>query len=338
MGKDRYALGGPEASASNIMFLRNYGYQYWYSKLCSIDFILENSEKISQPIDEVPTGLNTESDEADGKWGIEHYAKAEYVFSCYHLTEALFASIYAFDKRNVFWIDIRELYTSQLEDYIENRFIENTISYEDMINIFYPLVDMFETELVDDTRDSSEILEDSLDFLQQYLEELARLFMDRDIYNHYKHGMRIAPGDVSFDIGDLSDVPEEYIDEDTGRFKSEVLVNMKREKLEEHTEQMDDGHDYYSLCLKISSIDYEEWRKIYIENYLILKQMFQTMNLILDSEPYNELAVNDELDNYDIVGFEDDGIDKYFNFDTGFEILSPDSVPRDKSRYIFESV
>jgi len=158
-------------------FVQNYNTEYWYSKIYTMKRILEDA-------DDFCDFLSFEFEDTDGRdemvEELEMYATSELVYTFYHTSEALFALMMASQSR-VPWLVLREYRSYQLWDLAE--YILDIEDEEEQIDAvgarFYP------------TLPPNETLNNSCREIYQYLSKMFFHYQNNEVYNSYKHGLRL---------------------------------------------------------------------------------------------------------------------------------------------------
>lgn len=111
--------------------------------------------------------------------------KSEAVYDFFHTTEALFSLFIANRVSYIPWRKMRHIGVGQICDFIRDVVLEDDLSNEGIREAFY-----YGTG--EDALEKSEELHESVDFIKTYLKLVGTRFLDHDLYNEYKHGLRVV--------------------------------------------------------------------------------------------------------------------------------------------------
>lgn len=290
MGQTRYTLREGEHGLLNYEFFRLYNYRYWLYKICLLDYGINNISEVLHPIGDNSFDANDHSQ-------FELSIKSEFFFVFNHTTEALFTLLYVIDNHGIAWADMQELSTGELDDYIREYYVKTDADKSKLSEAFFPMVDNDyngnDTEILGDNSDSknSSIVE-SLDFIQEYLAKIGKMYTDkelyRDIYNHFKHGLRVSTYPASIVLDNEAEELERLSDkglplDENGNLSDDTFLYFSKEPADYEGE---DHFDYYYISQKVKTLDYELFKRLSITNFELIEQSFKVMNAILDVEPH----------------------------------------------------
>lgn len=160
----------------NDLFTDSYQFKHWFFKIKTYDLILENTEKFVEEFGDKELKIEN----------IEAYRltlKSEVVFTFFHMSEALFSLMYCSTYSKVPWLDMKKIRFKDLCIYIKDKIVSGKVSDGDLRFIFFNGV------IGEDAK--KEPIVDSIKFIREFLIRTGTLFLDNDIYNEYKHGLRL---------------------------------------------------------------------------------------------------------------------------------------------------
>lgn len=228
-----------------------YDTDHWFYKIKTYDLLLENAEEFFEEMGD--EGLKEKSVD-----GFHQAIESEIVFTFYHITESLFMLMGACNSA-LPWLEMKHIKVKDIMD-----FIRDTVRDEDweegaLKAIFYP--NMKEPEEYEGT------MEESLDFIEEYLSRMTYWYLDNDIYNEYKHGLRLSTSESSIRIA-----PEDDPGGEAGPvvFGREGTAHVYLEEEEMHRE---DSEVYYKLNKVTSGFDYELFLQLCYINHLLIDQI-----------------------------------------------------------------
>lgn len=158
-------------------FIENYNTEYWYSKIYSMERILEDTSDYVEFLD---LDFEDESEEEEMIEEFEMYATSEIVYTFYHTTEALFALMMASQSRTP-WLVLREYRNYQIWE-----FVEGILDIEDEDEQIEAIGARFY-----ETLPPNETLNQSCQEIYEYLEQMFFYYENNEVYNSYKHGLRL---------------------------------------------------------------------------------------------------------------------------------------------------
>lgn len=175
-------------------FIENYNAEYWFWKYKLLELALDEPETVLDLLD-----VNVEDDEAREAviTELEMFATSEIVYTFYHTAETLFALMMASTSRAP-WLVLKEYGPGQLwrfarsiadTDPDENR--DEEVLMDRIGARFYPTLPSDDDRLRESTR---EIL--------HYLERMFWHFDRNELYNSYKHGLRLITDEEHITIID----------------------------------------------------------------------------------------------------------------------------------------
>jgi len=281
-----YTLSDEARERMNREFWRNYDVEHWFYKIKTYDLLLENSEGFFEEIGDEE--LNEKSVEA-----FHQAIESEIVFTFYHISESLFMLI-GVCSSTVPWLEMKHIRVREIAE-----FIRETVTDEDwedgaLKSIFYP--NMREPEEHEGT------MEESLDFIEKYLSRMSHRYLENDIYNEYKHGLRLSTSEGSIRIA-----PEEEPGGETGPtvFGREGTTHVYLEEEEVHRE---DSEVYHKLNRVMSGFDYELFLQLCYINYLLIDQIVRIRREAPQGGDEKERRVS-------VNSFHDFDIDEIFDYD-----------------------
>lgn len=176
--KKVFAIADKPREELNEFFIKFYDYNSWFNKLKLLDLTLKKPNKFISQIGD------KELKRFDKKKFIRTL-KSEVFFTQYHMSETLFGLMYSFlrDKNNP-WIILTVYESKALNQFVEKIETGETQLSDDM------LVYLFYFGIIDKERKREDIIK-SLAFIRDFLRTLAHEFLEHDVYNSYKHGLRV---------------------------------------------------------------------------------------------------------------------------------------------------
>lgn len=284
-------------------FVNYYDTDHWLHKIRTWDILLDNSE----------TFINDFGGERIQESGVESFEKtikSEIVFTFYHISESLFMLMAAFGS-HIPWIALKHLWVSDIEDFYEEELLEGNVR-ENLRDLFYP--DMKITE------ETTEPIEQSVAFIEEYLERMGERFFDREIYNEYKHGLRLSTGEGSIRI-----TPENP-EQSSGSFERGGITHSYLD-----TERLDVDEDgkWYQIYHVMEGFDYELYLDMCYINHLLIEQMVDIRRQIMNSDEEGEQEASVTLFNdFDVEEIFDYNHEKEWTFrvtySLGDEVTSMD--------------
>lgn len=263
-----------------------YDTDHWYYKIKTYDLLLENAEVFFEELGDEE--LNEKSVD-----GFHQAIESEIVFTFYHLSESLFMLMGVCNSAAP-WLEMKHIRVGDIAD-----FIRDTVRDEDwedgaLKSIFYP--NMRAPEEHEGT------MEESLDFIKEYLSRMSHRYLDNDIYNEYKHGLRLSTSEASLRIA-----PEDEPGGEAGPvvFGREGTAHVY---LEEEEVYREDSEVYHELKKVTSGFDYELFAQLCYINYLLIDQIVQIRQKGLQTE-------DDDEDRVSVNSFHDFDIDEIFDYD-----------------------
>ena len=179
MGKKRvFTIADKQRERLNEFFINFYDYNSWFNKLKLLDLTLKKPNKFISQIGD------KEMKKSDKKKFIKTL-KSEVFFTQYHMSETLFGLMYSFlsDRDNP-WIILTAYKSEALNQFIEKIESGKTELTDDM------LMYLFYYGIIDKEREREDIKK-SLDFIRKFVRALAHEYLEHDVYNSYKHGLRV---------------------------------------------------------------------------------------------------------------------------------------------------
>ena len=164
-------------------FIENYNVKYWFWKYKLLELAFDEPETLLDVLD-----VNAEDDEerADMVTELEMFATSEIVYTFYHTAETLFALMMASTSRTP-WLVLKEYghgelwqFARSIADTDPNGDIDEEALMDRVGAQFFPTLPANDDRLRESTR---EIL--------HYLERMFWYFDRNELYNSYKHGLRL---------------------------------------------------------------------------------------------------------------------------------------------------
>lgn len=247
-----YALNEEDLNRINREFIRSYDFKYWLFQLKTNRILVENLDEFVEAF-----GDETLRDES-----VEEYKLAlqsEVVYNFYHTTEALFSLFIANRVSYLPWRKMRHLGVGQICEFIRDVVLDDGLELEDIRFTFY-------RGTGENAHEANEQLLESVEFIEQYLKTIGQWFLDHDLYNEYKHGLRVLTSRESIRITD-DETGETVLTED-----GTVHTYLQSEQIEK------DGNDEIHQLIKVSEwFDYDLYHDLCMMNYHLIRQMFDSL-------------------------------------------------------------
>jgi|GEM_PF-5954190 len=180
----------------NQFLLETYAYAHWYFKLRSIEYLIDNYDKIKSDLNFMDW-VNEEKVQTEPE-KVLRSLKAEVFFTTFHIMESLFALLYVIKKHPTNLAQGLVSYKNiELEKFVSEIASGNIFSTDnelyDVIYLGLKPKDLANT----DTDFNFDI---AIQNVKLILQSAAIRYRDLDVYNAYKHGLRISPGTIEFEI------------------------------------------------------------------------------------------------------------------------------------------
>lgn len=273
-------------------FFRLYDTDHWFYKIKTFDILLDSTEQF---VDEMG------DDELQEK-SIEEYRRAiesEIVATFYHISESLFILMGVCNSA-LPWLEMKHIRMSQINEFVGDEIIKKNLSEDELKQIFYPGIRPPE--------EMEETMEESFDFIEEYLARMCHRFLDKDIYNEYKHGLRLSTTESSIQIA-----PEKEPMGETGPVALQ-RGGTAHMYLEEERLEKEDSEEYFKLNKVTNGFDYELFLDLCITNYLLLDQIIQVRR-----NQIGEHKAEDEEERIEVTSFHDFDVDELFDYNAGKE-------------------
>lgn len=247
-----YALREEDKKRINREFFDSYDFKYWLFKLKTNRILVEDLEEFVEEF-----GGESLQDEP-----IEEYRLAlqsEVVYDFFHTTEALFSLFIANRVSYIPWRKMRHLGIKQICTFIRDVVLDDGLDHEDIRYTFY-------RGTGEKALEENEKLSESVEFIETYLKTVGTRFLDHDLYNEYKHGLRVVLSRKSVTItSEEGDVP--IIKEDG---TAHIYLDSEQIKKE--------GSDEIHQLIKVTEwFDYEDYYNLCMVNYHMIRQMFESL-------------------------------------------------------------
>lgn len=247
-----YALSEKDKNRINSEFFNSFDHRYWFHKLKTNRILVDNIEEV---VDEFGSeDLRNESVE-----DIRLSLKSEAVYDFFHTTEALFSLFIANRVSYIPWQKMRHLGVQQICDFIRDVVLNEGLTHEDIRYAFY-------RGTGEDALEESEELRESVEFIETYLKTVGTRFLDNDLYNEYKHGLRVVTSRKSVTITN-EETDKRVLDEE-----GTVHTYLQSEQI------CKDGNDEIHQLIKATEwFDYEIYHDLCLFNYYLIRQMFDSL-------------------------------------------------------------
>lgn len=252
-------------------FYKNYDESYWNVKIGMYDYLIENMKDIFE---------NADDEEIED---YQRMAKAEFVYMFYHSTEALLGLVMSLTRNGTPWIDLKEARGWKIDDFVDEDLRSDDFD-EELHEVFYPGVRPDE--------DQRKQINESVGVVRSYLKQIGSMFDDRDVYNEYKHGLRLVTQESRIEMEFNVDESERYdvseldnVEElDDGRLRWTVLNGDILFYLEPSVwgRDKDSGKKFWSLARKMQTLEFELYRRLCSFNADLIAQVFSVRRDILD--------------------------------------------------------
>jgi hypothetical protein len=286
-----YPLSDESRERLNREFWMNYDTDHWFFKIKTYDLLLENTEEFFEELGDEE--LQEKSVDA-----FHQAIESEIVFTFYHITESLYMLLGVCNSV-VPWLEMKHIRVGEIADFIRETVVDEDWEDGALEEIFYPGLRVPE--------EHEGTMEESLTFISEYLARMSHWYLDNDIYNEYKHGLRLSTSG-----GSIKMAPEKEPGGETGpvAFAREGTTHVYLEEEEVHRE---DSEVYLKLNRVMSGFDYELFLQLCYINYLLLDQIVRIRRDSPDDEP------GDEETRIEVNSFHDFEIDEVFDYDTSKE-------------------
>lgn len=247
-----YALSEEDKDHINREFFDSYDHKYWFYKLKTNRILVDNLEEFVNEF-----GDEVLQDESIEKFRLSLQSEAVYDF--FHTTEALFSLFIANRVSYIPWRKMRHLSVHQICDFIRDVVLGGGLSHEDIRYAFY-------RGTGEDALKENDELRESVEFIETYLKTVGTRFLDNDLYNEYKHGLRVIASRKSVTVTD-EETEETVLNE-----KGTVHTHLQSEQIKK------DGSDEIHQLIKVTEwFDYKIYHDLCLFNYYMIRQMFNSL-------------------------------------------------------------
>ena len=224
----------------NKFFTDEYAYKQWLYKLKTWEVVLEKTEEFVKFSGD--SELKNE-DIISYKTAIE----AEIVNNFYHMAEALFNLIISC-QTNIPWLTMKNIKFKDLCDYVRDVIITGELKDEYIRFLFIH-------GITEEERKKKKVVE-SIAFIKEFLRRLGKIFLDNELYNEYKHGLRLMPSLSEFALTpEEGETPLLYRKGNAHTYLKTILIQKKKKeelyKIQRETKSFD-----YTLYIRLSVIIY----------------------------------------------------------------------------------
>jgi hypothetical protein len=269
-----YTLSEEDMTRINREFFNSYDHKYWFHKLKTNRILVENLEEF----------VNEFGSEALKEESIEEFRlslKSEAVYDFFHTTEALFSLFIANRVSYIPWRKMRHIGVRQICEFIRDVVLDDGLSQEDIRYAFY-------RGTGENAIEESDEIRESVEFIETYLKTVGTRFLDNDLYNEYKHGLRVVTSRKSVTI--TNDETEKTVLDEEGT----VHTYLQSERIQK------DGSDEIHQLIKVTEwFDYDVYHDLSLFNYYMIKQMFDSLRQNLRNEDEGEM-IDITLFDYDL--------------------------------------
>lgn len=247
-----YALSEEDKNHINREFFNSYDHRYWFHKLKTNRILVDHLEEFVNEF-----GGEDLQDESVEEFRLS--LKSEAVYDFFHTTEALFSLFIANRVSYIPWRKMRHLGVHQICDFIREIVLDDGLSHEDIRYAFY-------RGTGDGALEENEEPRESVGFIETYLKTVGTRFLDNDLYNEYKHGLRVVTSRKSVTIFN-EETEKKMLDEE-----GTVHTYLQSERIQK------DGNDEIHQLIKVTEwFDYEVYHNLCLFNYYMIKQMFDSL-------------------------------------------------------------
>lgn len=287
---DKVYLSQSEVDELAEEFYRSYDKDHWNLKIEMYDYLLENMENVFEGRDEEFVEY------------CRRQVRAEFVYMFYHSFEALLGLIRSLTENGIPWIDLKETYTGDIENFVKNDMKEDDFN-RDLCRVFYPGLD---------ASDPGERVEDAVESIWEYLDRAGRIYCNRTVYNEYKHGLRLITkeSDVEMDIqGGVPDGRDVDVYDDVERREDGLmwtgLTGDILLYLDASVWKREDGNGkkYWSLSRSLQPLEFEFYRRLCGFNADLIDQIFSVRrgSVSGDLEVYENWLFWNDIDMSDVL-------------------------------------
>lgn len=249
-----YSLSEEAYERLNNDFFENYQHEYWFYKLKTLDYCIENLEEVKESI-----GGNEIIDYQTS--AMRQSLKADVVLQFYHISEALFSLMVAVDDSAAPWLEMKYIGVRDIADFIRDVIQEDELGEDELKNWFY--------HRASEENEGYEEIRRSLEFIEEYLPWMGRMFLDNDVYNEYKHGLRLYSGYTQMRM--VNDDERQTVAE------GKSLLYLDQELVEK-----DGSEEFWQLSMAIKSYDYDLYLKTGLINYHLIRNLIVARQVDLD--------------------------------------------------------
>lgn len=204
-----------------------YDTDYWQIKKTTLVAAIENFEINTELLYNTPLIHNSRR-QVEVQW------KAELHLAAFHCSEALFMLMLAIKEEGLdAWHKLPINQKPELESFVQDIQTgadnpDDGLTRDELQGLFFPGIDPAEK--------GEEAIEETLDFLEDYLPRLARFFKDKNVYNAYKHGNRIKRVRSNVEMGEDLETDERevflFIDTEPSQEKQPPRYVLRRQHIE----------------------------------------------------------------------------------------------------------
>lgn len=262
-----YSVSDKGIAQLNQFFTNMYDYKYWFYKLKTYDTILEDTEKF----------ISMMGDEEFKKEPIEAYQlflKGEIVFTFFHSTEALFSLIICCLNSPIPWVAMKNIRFEDICKYVREEIVTGNISDENIRFVFFHGCIGEEAKRED--------VKKSIAFIKDYLKRIGSRFLENEIYNAYKHGLRIMNLNATATI-----TPEKVPNPRTFT----ILNGSSHIFLKENLVEKKGKNEYYQLEQTAKGFDHELYLRLAIYNFRLMSNFFETRKQAEKLKPGEQMKV-----------------------------------------------
>lgn len=304
-----YLISEEARERMNNEFWRGYDADHWFYKIKTYDTLLENHEEFMEE-------MGDEEFQEKSADSFHQAIESEIVFNFYHMTESLFMLISVCNSI-LPWVEMKHIRVGEIADFMRDVVMEKEWEDDDIKQIFYPGMR--------EPKEHEGTMEQSIEFIKEYLARMSDWYLDNDIYNEYKHGMRLSTSG-----GRIQMAPEKEFMGETGpvMFQREGTTHVY---LEEEEVGREDSEVYHTLHRVMSGFDYELFLQFCYINYLLIDQIVNIRRKQLQGR-----SDTDEEERIEVNSFHDMDIDEVFDYSAEKEWEFKVSYPVDDSMVTIE--
>lgn len=291
-----YPLREESIEEINKQFYSHYDTEHWFFKIKTYEMLLDNTEEFVEEF----------GDEEMQEKSIDSFHQAiesEIVFTFYHSAESLFM-LMTVCEGELPWLQMKHVRVSDIADLVRDIIIEQEWDDGELKQLFYPGATEHEGD--------ESLINDSLEFIEEYLARMGERWLDNDIYNEYKHGLRLSTGTAQIQL-----TPENSDGEENPPILEREGTT--HTYLDDEEVEREGSGVYHQISRVKSGFDYELYLQLCYLNYNLIDQIIQIRKARLDFEGEGETEVRSvSFDHLDIEDMFDYDAEKDWEFSVSY--------------------